>query len=286
MSTPAVIRLLLADGTADGFRVLDKSNWTGRCLLTSRADYARVRTRTEWARPGVYLLQGPHPSEERPLLYVGEADDVRGRLDQHAKSKDFWTLAVAFTSKDDTLNKAHVRYLESRLLTLAPQVGRVVLDNGTAPTVPPLSEADVAEADGFLAELLVVAPLTGVTAFEALAAPSPSHPSLLCKGAGGASARGRETPEVFVVEEGSRVRLDTVASVAKLPLMALRQRLVASGVLLLDGATYVFSRDHVFGSPSNAAGVVLGRTANGRVEWKTAEGKTLKELQEETLPSG
>lgn len=234
----------------------------------------------------LYLLQGPHPSEERPLLYVGEADDVRGRLDQQAKSKDFWTLAVAFTSKDDTLNKAHVRYLESRLLTLATQVGRVVLDNGTAPTVPPLSEADVAEADGFLAELLVVAPLAGVTAFEALAAPSPSHPSLRCTGAGGASARGRETPEGFVVEEGSRVRLDTVASVAKLPVMALRQRLVASGVLLLDGGTYVFSRDHVFGSPSTAAAVVLGRTANGRVEWKTAEGRTLKELQEEALPSG
>lgn len=146
-----------------------------------------------------------------------------GRLDQHAKSKDFWTLAVAFTSKDDPLNKAHVRYLESRLLTLATQVGRVVLDNGTAPTVPPLSEADVAEADGFLAELLVVAPLAGVTAFEALAAPSPSHPSLL-HGAGGASACGRETPEGFVVEEGSRVRLDTVASVAKLRLAVHRRR--------------------------------------------------------------
>lgn len=109
--------------------------------------------------------------------------------------------------------------------------------------------------------------------------------SRLCKGAGGASARGRETPG-FVVEEGSRIRLDTVASVAKLPVMALRQRLVASGALLLDGATYVFSRDHVFGSPSTTAAVVLGRTANSRVEWKTAEGRTLKELQEEALTSG
>lgn len=54
----------------------------------------------------------------------------------------------------------------------------------------------------------------------------------------------------------------------------------------LPAATYVFSRGHAFGSPSTAAAVVLGRTANGRVEWKTAEGRTHKELQEEALPCG
>ena len=31
-----------------------------------------------------------------PLLYIGEADDVRHRVDGHVKSKDFWTHAVAF----------------------------------------------------------------------------------------------------------------------------------------------------------------------------------------------
>jgi len=42
---------------------------------------------------------------------------------------------------------------------------------------------------------------------------------------------------------------------------------------------YSFTQDQVFGSPSTAAGVVLGRTANGRIEWKSADGKTLKQLQ-------
>ena len=43
---------------------------------------------------------------------------------------------------------------------------------------------------------------------------------------------------------------------------------------------YVFTQDQVFGSPSTAAGVIQGRTANGRKDWKNGDGKTLKELQE------
>lgn len=40
-----------------------------------------------------------------------------------------------------------------------------------------------------------------------------------------------------------------------------------------------FLRDHLFSSPSCAAGVVLGRAANGRTEWRDANGRTLKEIQ-------
>lgn len=39
-------------------------------------------------------------------------------------------------------------------------------------------------------------------------------------------------------------------------------------------------QDYSFGSPSTAAAVVLGRSANGRIGWKAADGRTLKELQE------
>ena len=56
MPRPAVIRLFLAQGTAEGFRMIEKSNWTGLGLVSSRADYLDARQREEWARPGVYLL--------------------------------------------------------------------------------------------------------------------------------------------------------------------------------------------------------------------------------------
>jgi len=113
---PTSIKLYLADGRADGLRLVEKSNWTGLGLVCSRSDYPRVRRREEWSRPGVYLLTGPATGDGlRDLLYVGEADDVRDRVDNHLKHREFWTGLVAFTSKDDNLNKAHVRYLEARL---------------------------------------------------------------------------------------------------------------------------------------------------------------------------
>ena len=43
---------------------------------------------------------------------------------------------------------------------------------------------------------------------------------------------------------------------------------------------YLLLQDYPFGSPSTAASAFLGRSANGRTEWKDADGKTLKEIQE------
>ncbi len=39
-------------------------------------------------------------------------------------------------------------------------------------------------------------------------------------------------------------------------------------------------QDYSFNSPSAAAAVILGRSANGRTEWKDVQGKTLKQIQE------
>ena len=44
---------------------------------------------------------------------------------------------------------------------------------------------------------------------------------------------------------------------------------------------YRFTQDYSFSSPSTAAAVALGRSANGRIEWKDKSGKTLKAFQEE-----
>jgi hypothetical protein len=51
------------------------------------------------------------------------------------------------------------------------------------------------------------------------------------------------------------------------------------GVLAAEAIGYRFSQDYVFTSPCTAAAVVLGRSANGRIEWKDARGRTLRELQ-------
>jgi Domain of unknown function (DUF4357) len=278
----ASIRLYLADGRADGFRLVEKSNWTGLGLVSSRSDYPRARKRDEYTRPGVYLLTGP-PSGVglKAQLYVGEADEVRERVDQHLKNKDFWTAVVAFTSKDENLNKAHVRYLEARLVRLASKAGRVELLNGTAPALPKLSEPDRADMEAYLREMLVILPLLGVVAFEEIDTRAPPAERMHLKGKG-AQATGADTAEGFVVYEGSLARIDAVPSIHPY-LQTQRQRLQAEGVLVPDGAHLRFTRAHLFDSPSTAAGVLLGRTANGRIEWKSPSGQTLKQIQEAAL---
>ena len=279
---PTSIRIFLADGRADGFRVVEKLNWTGLGLVCAQSDYTRVRTREEWGRTGVYLLTGPAEGDGlRERLYIGEGDDVRYRVDSHLRTKDFWTNVVAFTSRDDNLNKAHVRYLEARLLQLAAKADRVVLMNGTAPAVPRLSEADCADMEGYLDEMLVILPMLGIVAFKPVADPSTSTERLLLVGKG-AEAKGADDSEGFVVFSGSVARLSEVPSIHAY-LATLRARLVEDGVLVADGPGLRFTKSYVFNSPSTAAGVVLGRSANGRIEWKDQTGATLKQRQESAL---
>lgn len=40
-----------------------------------------------------------------------------------------------------------------------------------------------------------------------------------------------------------------------------------------------FTDDYIFSSPSTAAIMVMGRNANGLSEWKSKDGKTLKEFE-------
>ena len=284
MSIPFSLRVFVADGDPDGLRIVDKSNWIGKALVFPRALLPHVKARPELAQTGVYLLLGPRPDGEGDMLYVGEGDPIRPRLESHYAQKDFWTRAVGFTTTTaGQLNKAHVQFLESRLIALARAAKRMPLDNANQPAEPRLSEADRADMEVFLGHMLGMLPVLGVHAFEqAPSAPAAkASPVLTCKGKG-VQATGYEASQGFVVRAGSQAVLDTVPSMALhvRGMYDLRQELIGNGVLGLQGGIYQFTQDYSFSSPSTAAAVVLGRSANGRIEWKATDGRTLKELQE------
>ena len=284
MQTPFSLRIFVADGDPDGLRIVDKSNWIGKALVFPRALLPQVKARPELAQTGVYLLLGPRPDGEGDMLYVGEGDPIRPRLESHYAQKDFWTRAIGFTTTTaGQLNKAHVQFLESRLIALARAAKRMPLDNANQPAEPSLSEADRADMEVFLGHMLGMLPVLGVHAFEqAPKAPAAkSGPVLTCKGKG-VQATGYEASQGFVVQAGSQAVADTVPSMALhvRGMFDLRQELIGNGVLGLQGGLYQFTQDYSFSSPSTAAAAVLGRSANGRIEWKAADGRTLKELQE------
>lgn len=283
MITPFSLRIFVADGDPDGLRIVEKSNWIGKALVFPRALLPQVKARSELAQTGIYLLLGPRPDGEGEMIYVGEGDPIRPRLESHYAQKDFWTRAIGFTTATaGQLNKAHVQFLEARLIALARAAKRVPLDNANQPTEPSLSEADRADMEVFLAHMLGMLPVLGVHAFEQAPAPTAkASPVLTCKGKG-VQATGYEASQGFVVKAGSQAVAEAVPSMAQhvRGMYDVRQALIANGVLALEAGLYRFTQDYSFSSPSTAAAVVLGRSANGRIEWKDAQGRTLKELQE------
>ena len=280
------IRIFLADGTPDGLRIVEKSNWTGLALVVPRSLYSQVRTRDELQRPAVYVLRGvadDDPSQSR--IYIGEADSAASRIDRHLKVLDWWDELVVFTSKDANLNKAYIKHIEARLVEVASRAKRSRLDNAQTPQAPKLSDADVADAEGFLENMLLIYPVLGVDAFEEpqrQPTDAADHPPLALAGKD-AEATGRDLPEGFVVYAGAQVRRDSTTSMHGY-LDSLREQLVREGVLANDSDHLRLTQDYTFRSPSTAAGVVLGRSANGRVEWKAEDGRTLKEIQEAGVP--
>lgn len=272
------VRIFIPSGEPEALRVVEKSNWTGHGIVFPRVQLPEARQRPEFNRTGVYVLWGPGETGPLPRVYIGEGDPVRPRLDQHAKEKGFWTHAALFTSKDQNLNKAHVQYLESRLVTLATEARRAELDNRNAPQLPALSEADTADAEGYLEDLLLCLPVVGVRLFEKSSLGPARSDDLFLK-AKGIEARGRESLEGFVVRAGSNAVKDEVPS-CHAYLVDLRRSLLEQGVLTPDVAAYRLTQDYTFSSPSTAAGVLLGRSSNGRMDWKDGQGRSLKEIQD------
>ncbi len=274
------IRIFLPDGSPDGLRIIEKSNWSGRGVVCPRPLFPKAKSRSEFGKTGVYILLGPSEVGDVQRLYIGEGDPVLPRLDQHAAKKDFWTSAIFFISKDETLNKAHIQYLESKLITLAREVQRCELDNTTAPELPTLSEMDAADAEGFLTEMILCLPVLGVTAFTRPTVAN--REKLLHLKARGIEGRGYETNDGFVVIKGSTANKTEVPSVQNF-VSSLRKSLIDRNILKPQGDHLVLTQDYVFNSPSSAACALTGRSANGRVEWKDKTGRTLKDIQESQI---
>src|SRR5207249_2501210 len=227
-------------------------------------------------------LTGADPESGLPSAYIGEAEVIRDRLKQH-KTKDFWISAIVFVSKDENLTKAHVRYLESKLLNEATQVGRFTLEQNQAGGSK-LPESDREDMDVFLSRIRQLLPVLGSDLLIPIGQPAAKQQSggtLFCR-MKGAEARGHRTPDGFVVLRDSTAVLQERQSAKRWPyVLALRNKLIADGTLVQKDAFYRFTRDVEFSSPSAAASVIEGGSANGLIEWRTKDGRVLKELDEQ-----
>ena len=277
----ATIKIFLVHGEPKRLRTAELSNWTGKAVAGPRSEFEGVIGREESGSSGIYFLTGNDPESGKSAVYIGEAESIRDRVKAHLE-KDFWNQIVYFTSKDENLTKAHIRYLEGKLIDQARQAGRALVINGQSSGAK-LPESDREDMEIFLKKIHQLLPVLGVELLvKAIAkAETDAEKEMLYCEIKGIKAKGRLTPNGFLVLKDSQAVLNDRASSQKYPwALNMRQRLKDESVLSVDTDHLVFTRDEEFSSPSAAAAVIHGGHANGLIAWKNKSGKTLKELEQ------
>lgn len=272
-------KIFLIDGDPNGRMSCELSNWSGKAYKIPRIKIKDCSDREDLASTGVYLLFGKD-DEGKEQVYIGEAESILKRLNQQLTSKDFWNETIVFISKDDNLNKAHIKYLENRLHDIAKAANRYKVENSVVPTQSSVSESDRAEMEEFIDYVKLLVNTLGHKVFDEKRELKPKQKENLffIKAARGADGRGEPTSEGFVVLKGSKAAGSTVNSMTS-NFIKLREKLLEDGVILNRGEYLEFPDDYIFSSPSTAASIVLGRNANGLTEWKLKDGKSLKEFE-------
>jgi hypothetical protein len=267
------ISLFLIDGTADGIVAAELSNWTGKGYKIPRSRLKDLSNRQDLKKAGMYFLFGRDENDSE-IVYIGEAEEVYKRLIQH-QDKDFWNEALIFISKDENLNKAHIKFLEFSLHQDATEAGRYKIFNTNTPNCPAISEAEQAVMTEFSENLQLLVGTLGYKLFEKLNKIKVSkHDQYFISAARGAQAAGILTSEGFVILKDSQVASSEVPSTPE-AVKEKRKNLVESDIT----TNWKFTKDYLFSSPSIAAAVVMGRSANGLVEWKNKAGTSIKENQ-------
>ncbi len=280
--TSATIKLFLPRGDAKSLRTAEISNWSGKAVAAPRTELDELLAREELEKAGVYILLGSDPISNAARAYIGEAEVIRERLKQH-KTKEFWVSAIVFVSKDENLTKAHVRFLESRLLAEAGQIGRFALEQNQAGGSR-LPESDREDMEVFLARIRQLLPVLGsdiLAPIAQIATKAQPGGVLYCRSKG-AEAQGQRTANGFVVFRGSTAVLGERPSAESYPyVLVQRKKLIADATLIEKDGFLLFTKDSEFSSPSAAAVVIHGGSANGLTAWKTKDGTSLKQLDEQ-----
>lgn len=285
------INLFLIDGDPSGRIKCTLANWTGVAYKIPRTELDKCNGLDILRQSGVYFLFGTSDDTGEDVAYIGQAgirkngEGILNRLQEHKRNpdKDYWTETVVFTTSNNSFGPTEISYLENRFTNMAVAVKRYLVKNGNDPTPGNITEEKESELEEFIDYAKIVMGALGHKVFEPLSqsvmqasAPGeevpPSGKIFFIK-RNGANAKARQTGEGFVVLAGSVIRKDTVPSC---PDHAKSAREENKDYI---DENSVLQKDILFRTPSGAADFVLGASTNGNVEWKTEDGKTLKEVE-------
>lgn len=277
MNFGKVIRLFLLDGSPNKRWICELSNWTGLAYKIPRNMVKESETRDDLKSPGIYFLFGYDDIKDRPLIYIGEAENIIKRLKEHLAKRDNWNEVIVFISKDDNLNKAHIKYLENSFYNLAKESNRYSVDNSTIPTKSTISEPDQAELEEFIYNAKILVNALGHKVFEVISDSIEQSQSETVKfqlSVNGGKAYCIQTSDGFVLLKGSTIHKEAAESLN----LGIRKKVEQSrenGEIIDD----VLQVDKSFTSSSSAAAFAAGYSISGPQSWKTESGETLKSFE-------
>jgi len=287
------INLFLMDGTANGRIKCTLTNWTGVAYKIPRTELDKCKNREDLSQSGVYFLFGTSEDTGENVVYIGQAgirknkEGILCRLQEHKRNpaKDYWTEAVVFTTSNNSLGPTEISYLENRFCTISSDAKRYLVKNGNEPSGGNVTEEKESELEEFIDYAKVVMGALGYKIFEPLseirpAAPEPNESNSserilylkrkIRKSGQTIEASCKQTSEGFVVLKGSHIETKDSSCIPPGIKEARQKAKIDTSEILQENV--------LFRSPSYAAAFVIGGHANGLKEWKTADGKNLKEL--------
>lgn len=289
------INLFLMDGKANGRIKCTLANWTGVVYKIPRTELDKCRDREDLSQSGVYFLFGSDEDHESNMVYVGQAgvrksgEGVLCRLLEHKRNqnKDYWTEAIVFTTSNNSFGPTEISYLEHRFCSMAIDANRYAVKNANEPSAGHITEEKQSELEEFIDYAKIVMGTLGHNIFEPLTEKHDSDAQSKLentdlqlffsrksrKSGLLIEARCIQTSEGFVVLKGSTIEtIDSEAIPTTIKEKRKKVTIDKNGLL---------QENVLFRSPSYAAAFVIGGHVNGLTEWRTIDGKTLKELEAE-----
>jgi len=275
------IQIYLPNGNPLGARIINIPSFPLKAALIPKNLIKETHEQINLNRKGLYFLFNEKEESGGLSAYIGEGI-LLNRINNHYRNKDDWSFVVCFYSdSEEGFHKGQIEYLEAYSIKEAKRIGRVDLQNGKEQLMHDFANPDKDLLLSFFDEIKLILGMLRYPIFDEIKKAENQGDIFYCKSKE-ANATGSLTEEGFVVYKESKANKENTSGIGGW-VLNIKNRLILEGILKEVDNYLVFTRDFVFNSPSAAAAVVVGRSANGWTQWKNKEGKTLDELKRQVL---
>ncbi len=92
--TGKTLQIYLPGGTPSGIRIAELTTRTIQAISIPKTRLSKFYNRPEACHVGTYFLFGGDDKDTKPIVYIGQSENLVDRLKSHDSNKDFWNTAV------------------------------------------------------------------------------------------------------------------------------------------------------------------------------------------------